>query len=144
MFVLGKIVDTAFHCDPAVFHHITPVNYLQALPYILLRQKDHHCFTIAEVLAYEALGLAEPGRGAHAVEEGWVEVGGKLPVNASGGLKAKGHPVGATGVSMAVLAVRQLLGKAIGHQVEGAEVGLTYNIGGSAVSNYALIFKRVK
>lgn len=104
----------------------------------------HDCFTIAEVLAYEALGLAEPGRGAHAVEEGWVEVGGKLPVNASGGLKAKGHPVGATGVSMAVLAVRQLLGKAIGHQVEGAEVGLTYNIGGSAVSNYALIFKRVK
>ncbi|MFY9166478.1 MAG: thiolase domain-containing protein [Limnochordia bacterium] len=104
----------------------------------------HDCFTIAEVLAYEAMGLTPPGRGAQAIEEGWVEVGGRLPVNASGGLKAKGHPVGATGVSMAVLAVRQLLGRAIGHQIPGAEIGLTYNIGGSAVSNYALIFQRIR
>ena len=59
----------------------------------------HDCFTIAEVLAYEAMGLTPPGRGAQAIEEGWVEVGGRLPVNASGGLKAKGHPVGATAVS---------------------------------------------
>lgn len=73
-----------------------------------------------------------------------MEVGARLPVNASGGLKAKGHPVGATGVSMAVLAVRQLLGRAIGHQIPGAEIGLTYNIGGSAVSNYALIFQRIR
>lgn len=104
----------------------------------------HDCFTIAEVLAYEALGLAQDGRGQQAIDEGWAEVGGKLPVNVSGGLKAKGHPVGATGVSMAVLATRQLLGKAIGHQVQDAKIGLTYNIGGSAVSNYALIFKRIK
>ena len=104
----------------------------------------HDCFTIAEVLAYEAMGLTPPGRGAQAIEEGWVEVGARLPVNASGGLKAKGHPVGATGVSMAVLAVRQLLGRAIGHQIPGAEIGLTYNIGGSAVSNYALIFQRIR
>lgn len=104
----------------------------------------HDCFTIAEVLAYEALGLVGDGQGRKAIEEGLVEVSGQLPVNASGGLKAKGHPVGATGVSMAVLATRQLLGKAIGHQVKGAEIGLTYNIGGSAASNYALIFKRTK
>lgn len=103
----------------------------------------HDCFTIAEVLAYEAIGLVPDGQGKKAIEEGLVEVGGKLPVNASGGLKAKGHPVGATGVSMAVLATRQLQGRAIGHQVEGAQIGLTYNIGGSAASNYALVFKRM-
>ncbi|HBG02306.1 MAG TPA: propanoyl-CoA acyltransferase [Firmicutes bacterium] len=102
----------------------------------------HDCFTIAEILAYEAMGLVPDGQGRKAIEEGLVEVDGKLPVNASGGLKAKGHPVGATGVSMAVLATRQLLGQAIGHQIEGSKVGLTYNIGGSAASNYALIFKR--
>lgn len=104
----------------------------------------HDCFTIAEVLAYEALSLVPDGKGAQALDEGLVELGGKLPVNVSGGLKAKGHPVGATGVSMAVLATRQLLGEAIGHQVPNAEIGLTYNIGGSAVSNYALIFKRTR
>lgn len=104
----------------------------------------HDCFTIAEILAYEAMGLVPDGEGRKAIEEGLVEVGGKLPVNPSGGLKAKGHPVGATGVSMAVLAVRQLQGKAIGRQIEGARTGLTYNIGGSAASNYALIFKKAK
>ncbi len=104
----------------------------------------HDCFTIAEILAYEALGLADDGQGAQLLDDGTVAVDGKLPVNASGGLKAKGHPVGATGVSMAVLAARQLLGDAIGHQVSDAEVGLTFNIGGSAASNYATIFKRIK
>lgn len=103
----------------------------------------HDCFTIAEILAYEAMRIKPDGRGAEALEEGIVEVTGKLPVNASGGLKAKGHPVGATGVSMAVLATRQLLGNAIGHQIKDAEIGLTFNIGGSAASNYALVFKRM-
>lgn len=102
----------------------------------------HDCFTIAELLAYEALGLAEDGKGGEILGEGIVEVGGKTPVNASGGLKAKGHPVGATGVSMAVLAARQLMGKAIGHQIKGAKTGITFNIGGSAASNYALVFKK--
>lgn len=104
----------------------------------------HDCFTIAEILAYEAIGLTADGRGMDAIEQGSVMIDGKLPVNPSGGLKAKGHPVGATGVSMAVLATRQLLGKAIGHQINGAKIGLTFNIGGSAASNYALIFKRTK
>ena len=102
----------------------------------------HDCFTIAELLAYEALGLAEDGKGGEILGEGIVEVGGKTPVNASGGLKAKGHPVGATGVSMAVLATRQLKGEAIGHQIDGAKTGITFNIGGSAASNYALVLKR--
>ena len=102
----------------------------------------HDCFTIAELLAYEALGLAEDGKGGEILGEGIVEVGGKTPVNASGGLKAKGHPVGATGVSMAVLAARQLMGEAIGHQIEGVKTGITFNIGGSAASNYALVFKK--
>ena len=102
----------------------------------------HDCFTIAELLAYEALGLAEDGKGGEILGEGIVEVGGRTPVNASGGLKAKGHPVGATGVSMAVLAARQLMGNAIGHQIKGAKTGITFNIGGSAASNYALVFKK--
>jgi acetyl-CoA C-acetyltransferase len=102
----------------------------------------HDCFTIAELLSYEALGLTEDGKGKEAIEKGLTEKDGKLPVNLSGGLKAKGHPVGATGVSMAVLAARQLLGNAIGHQLDNPEVGLTFNVGGSAASNYALVFKK--
>lgn len=104
----------------------------------------HDCFTIAEILAYEAMGLAADGEGWKLLDDGTVYVDGKLPVNASGGLKAKGHPVGATGASMAVLATRQLLNKAIGHQIKDAEIGLTFNIGGSAASNYAMVFKRIK
>jgi acetyl-CoA C-acetyltransferase len=102
----------------------------------------HDCFTIAELLAYEALGLAEDGKGGEILGKGIVETDGKTPVNASGGLKAKGHPVGATGVSMAVLAARQILGNAIGHQVAGAETGISFNIGGSAASNYAVVYKK--
>ncbi|MGB9839739.1 thiolase domain-containing protein [Thermovenabulum sp.] len=104
----------------------------------------HDCFTIAEILAYEALGFAKDGEGYKLLDEGLVYPDGKWPVNVSGGLKAKGHPVGATGVSMAVLAARQLLGKAIGIQLKDCEIGVTFNIGGSAVSNYVLVLKRVK
>ncbi len=104
----------------------------------------HDCFTINELLSYEALGIVPDGEGYRALEEGIVYPDGKLPVNMSGGLKAKGHPVGATGVSMAVVATRQLLGDAIGVEKKGAELGLTFNVGGSAASNYVLVFKRVK
>ncbi|MBM7556824.1 thiolase domain-containing protein [Halanaerobacter jeridensis] len=104
----------------------------------------HDCFTIAELLAYETLGLADDGEGAKLLDDGTVDLDGELPINASGGLKAKGHPVGATGVSMAVLAARQLLNNSIGNQIEGAETGMTFNIGGSAASNYALVFKKLK
>ncbi len=102
----------------------------------------HDCFTIAELLSYETLGLTEDGEGTKAVEEGWTEADGCLPVNPSGGLKAKGHPVGATGVSMAVLCTRQLLDNPLGVNIEGAEIGASYNIGGSAASNYFIIYQR--
>ncbi|MDA5094193.1 acetyl-CoA acetyltransferase [Aliiroseovarius sp. KMU-50] len=104
----------------------------------------HDCFTIAELMIYEAMGLTEPGQGARALEEGIVRPGGVLPVNMSGGLKAKGHPVGATGVSMHVLVARQVTGTAEGMQVPGAERGLVFNMGGSAVASYASILESVK
>jgi acetyl-CoA C-acetyltransferase len=104
----------------------------------------HDCFTITELLIYEALGLAEDGKGKEAILNGDVYVGGKLPINPSGGLKAKGHPVGATGVSMHVLIARQLLEEAIGLQVKGAERGLTLNIGGSGATNIVSILERIK
>jgi len=104
----------------------------------------HDCFTITELLIYEALGLTEDGKGREAVLNGDVYVGGKLPINPSGGLKAKGHPVGATGVSMHVLITKQLLGESIGLQVEGAKTGLTLNIGGSGATNIVSILKRLK
>jgi len=103
----------------------------------------HDCFTIAEILAYEALGIEKDGEGCKALEEGIVYKDGKLPVNLSGGLKAKCHPVGTTGVSMAVIAARQLLGNALGFQLKNPQIGLTFNIGGSAASNYASVFKRI-
>ena len=101
----------------------------------------HDCFTIAELLIYEAMGLAPQGQGHRALEEGIVQHGGKLPVNLSGGLKAKGHPVGATGVSMHALAFGQLTGKPIGLAAPNAEFGLLFNMGGMAVANYASVLQ---
>lgn len=101
----------------------------------------HDCFTIAELMVYEAMGLAAPGEGHRAIEEGWVARDGILPVNLSGGLKAKGHPVGATGVSMHVIAARQVLGEAGGMQRVGAERALVFNMGGSGVANYASVLE---
>lgn len=101
----------------------------------------HDCFTIAELMIYEAMGLAPRGGGPRALEEGTVYRGGALPVNLSGGLKAKGHPVGATGVSMHALAARQLCGAAGDMQVPGAELGCVFNMGGSAVANYVSILE---
>ena len=106
--------------------------------------ETHDCFTIAELIEYEAMGLAAPGEGAHAVEAGWTEKGGRLPVNPSGGLKAKGHPVGATGVSMHVMTALQLTGAADGMQVEGASLAGLYNMGGAAVANYVSILERLR
>ena len=101
----------------------------------------HDCFTIAELLIYEAMGLAPRGEGHRALDDGIVQAGGRLPVNLSGGLKAKGHPVGATGVSMHALAFRQLTGDAIGLAVPDAEFGLLFNMGGMAVANYATVLQ---
>lgn len=104
----------------------------------------HDCFTIAELLIYEAMGLAAHGHAADLLEGGVVHAGGRLPVNLSGGLKAKGHPVGATGVSMHALVARQVLGMADAMQHPGAELGLVFNMGGSGVASYATILEGAK
>jgi acetyl-CoA C-acetyltransferase len=106
--------------------------------------ETHDCFTIAELIEYEMLGLAEPGHGRTVAEEGWAHRDGKLPVNPSGGLKAKGHPVGATGVSQHVLAAMQLAGEAGAMQVRDASTAGVFNMGGTAVANYATILERVR
>ena len=103
--------------------------------------ETHDCFTIAELLQYEALGLAERGQGHRVLDEGLVAPDGKLPVNRSGGLKAKGHPIGATGVSMHALAAMQLSGDAGDMQLPIAELAGVFNMGGSAVANYASILE---
>jgi len=103
----------------------------------------HDCFTIAELMIYEAMGLKPRGKGAEAVTEGLVMKGGRLPVNLSGGLKAKGHPVGASGVSMHVIAARQLTGTAGEMQAERTDLGLVFNMGGSGVANYCSILEAV-
>jgi acetyl-CoA C-acetyltransferase len=103
----------------------------------------HDCFTVAELLIYEAMGLAPKGEGARAIEEGWTEKTGKLPINPSGGLKSKGHPIGATGVSMHVLAAMQLMGQAGGIQVKDADLAGVFNMGGAAVANYVSILERL-
>ncbi|WP_066887162.1 acetyl-CoA acetyltransferase [Carbonactinospora thermoautotrophica] len=103
----------------------------------------HDCFTIAELLLYEVIGLTEQGKGAQAIEEGWVYRDGKLPVNPSGGLKAKGHPIGATGVSQHVLAAMQLSGTAGDMQIPGAGLAGVFNMGGVGVANYASVLERV-
>jgi acetyl-CoA C-acetyltransferase len=106
--------------------------------------ETHDCFTIAELLEYEAMGLTEPGQGRRAIEEGWTQKNGRLPVNPSGGLKAKGHPIGATGVSMHALAAMQLCDAAGGMQIPDAKLAGVFNMGGTAVANYVSILERVK
>jgi acetyl-CoA C-acetyltransferase len=101
----------------------------------------HDCFTIAEIMVTEALGIAEKGGGGRAVEEGLTSLEGRFPVNPSGGLKAKGHPVGATGVAQAVEVVKQLRGQAAGRQVKGARRGLTQNMGGTGGSAVVHVFE---
>lgn len=102
----------------------------------------HDCFTIAEICVTEALGLVEKGKGGKAVEGGVTALEGKIPVNASGGLKAKGHPVGATGVAQAVEVVKQLWGESGKRQVKNARVGMTQNMGGSGGSSVVHILER--
>lgn len=104
--------------------------------------ESHDCFTIAELIEYEAMGLAAPGEGYKVVREGLAQKDGRLPINVSGGLKAKGHPIGATGVSMHVLACMQLMGEAGDMQVPGVNLAGVFNMGGAAVANYVSILER--
>lgn len=104
----------------------------------------HDCFTIAEIMAYEDLGFCKKGEGGKLAEEGQTEIGGKIPVNSSGGLKSKGHPIGATGTGQAYEIVNQLRGEAIkrSRQVANAEIGLMHNVGGSGGSAVVVVFGR--
>jgi acetyl-CoA C-acetyltransferase len=107
--------------------------------------ETHDCFTIAELIEYEAMGLTPKGQGARAIKEGWTAKDGKLPINPSGGLKAKGHPIGATGVSMHVLSAMQLLGQAPdGMQIKDAKLAGIFNMGGAAVANYVSLLEPAK
>jgi acetyl-CoA C-acetyltransferase len=106
--------------------------------------ETHDCFTIAELIEYEAMGLTPEGEGYRAIEEGWTEKHGRLPVNPSGGLKSKGHPIGATGVSMHAISAMQLTGEAGDMQVPGAELSGIFNMGGAAVANYVSILQALK
>ena len=106
--------------------------------------ETHDCFTIAELIEYEAMGLAEPGEGYKVVREGIAEKDGRLPVNPSGGLKAKGHPIGATGVSMHVMAALQLMDEAGDMQIPDAQLAGVFNMGGAAVANYVSILERAQ
>jgi acetyl-CoA C-acetyltransferase len=107
--------------------------------------ETHDCFTIAELIEYEAMGLTAKGQGARAIKEGWTQKDGKLPINPSGGLKAKGHPIGATGVSMHVMTAMQLAGQAPeGMQIKDAKLGGIFNMGGAAVANYVSILEPMK
>ena len=120
----------------------------QALSHGRLRLLDldlvetHDCFTIAELLACEAMGLAAPGQGGEAILDGWTARTGRLPVNLSGGLKSKGHPIGATGVSMHVMCAMQLAGEAGAMQLASARLAGLYNMGGTCVASYVSILER--
>ena len=127
--------------------HHTTLNRLQArgtlrlaLKLAGLEPKDidlvevHDCFTIAEVCTIEALGFFEKGKGGASAESGESAIGGRIPVNASGGLKSKGHPVGATGIAQIVEVTNQLRGNADGRQVKGAKIGMAQNMGGTGGS----------
>ena len=106
--------------------------------------ETHDCFTVAELIEYEAMGLTAEGQGARAIKEGWTQKDGKLPVNPSGGLKAKGHPIGATGVSMHALTAMQLTESAGELQIKNARLGGIFNMGGTSVANYVSILERIK
>ncbi len=101
--------------------------------------ETHDCFTTTEYMAIEHLGLTAPGEAWKAIEDGSIEIGGRLPVNPSGGLIGGGHPVGATGVRMALDAFKQVTGRAGDYQVEGAKTVQTLNIGGSTTTTVSFV-----
>jgi acetyl-CoA C-acetyltransferase len=106
--------------------------------------ETHDCFTIAELIEYEAMGLTPKGQGSRAILEGWTEKDGRLPINPSGGLKSKGHPIGATGVSMHVLGAMQVTGQAGDMQIKNARLAGLFNMGGAAVANFVSILEPLR
>jgi acetyl-CoA C-acetyltransferase len=146
----GQAQDTLslFEREDFSSMRVTKLAAQQAYKMANLRATDidvaevHDCFTIAELIAYEDLGFCDPGAGGKLIEEGATHLGGRIPVNTSGGLKAKGHPVGATGTAQAQEIYMQLTNQAGSRQVSGAEVGLTQNVGGSASTGVVHIYRR--
>ena len=144
-----KIIGTGHATDTIALHSRDDVTWLNAtekagkMAYGMAGKKPddidvvevHDCFTIAEICVLEALGFAERGKGGEMVESGMTSLGGKIPVNTSGGLKSKGHPVGATGIAQVHELVTQLRGDAGERQVENARVGLSQNMGGTGGSS---------
>jgi len=146
----GQASDTLALAERSELHHVkaTRLAKTQAFAQAKITVKDldlvevHDCFTIAEIMAMEDLGLCGNGKAGRLVEQGQTYFDGKTPVNTSGGLKACGHPVGATGVKQVVEVVQQLQGKAGKRQVKGAEIGVTHNVGGSGATVVVNVFKR--
>jgi acetyl-CoA C-acetyltransferase len=143
-----KIIGTGNATDTIALHSRSDFNTLNATvkaaqsaykmagvkPEDIDLAEVHDCFTIAEIIISEDLGFFKKGEGGKAVGNGITAIGGKKPINASGGLKSKGHPVGATGVAQVVEVVHQLRGEASARQVKDARIGLTQNMGGSGGS----------
>jgi acetyl-CoA C-acetyltransferase len=150
-----KIIGSGYATDTIALHHRDDLCALDAvaksghLAYERSGKKPgdidvcevHDCFTIAEIMVTESLGFFGEGKGGPAVQAGDTRIGGKLPINTSGGLKSKGHPVGASGVSQAVEIVEQLRGNAGERQVSGAEVGMTQSMGGTGASSVVHILE---
>lgn len=134
--------------DDVTFMHVARLAAKQAYEMAKKMPRDidvaevHDCFTIAEIIAYEDLGFCAAGEGGKLIEEGETQLGGRIPVNTSGGLKAKGHPVGATGTAQACEIYLQLTERAGRRQVKGAKAGLTHNIGGSGATGVVHIYRR--
>ena len=139
---LSKREKTEFEGARQAWHHalLDAKITLDDLSFV----ETHDCFTIAELIEYEAMGLTKIGEGYKAIEEGWVQKTGKLPINPSGGLKSKGHPVGATGVSQHVMSAMQLTGEAGDMQIGNANLAGIFNMGGASVANYVSVLERIR
>jgi acetyl-CoA C-acetyltransferase len=150
-----KIIGSGHATDSIAYHSREDLTYLEAVakaaeraykmagggPETIDAVEVHDCFTIAEILAIEALGLVERGKGRTAASSGLTAIGGKIPVNPSGGLKSKGHPVGATGVAQVIELTKQLRGECGDRQVKNARRALAQNMGGSGGSSIVHILE---
>lgn len=142
MLALSRRDPTAFEGAHRVWHDALAQAGLAITDLDLV--ETHDCFTTAEMIEYEAMGLAPRGEGWRVIRDGVTAMDGALPVNPSGGLKSRGHPIGATGVSQHVMVAMQLTGEAGAMQVPGAKLGGVFNMGGTAVANYCSILERAR
>jgi acetyl-CoA C-acetyltransferase len=147
---LGSATDTGYFARRADMSNLPATRIASDIAYRMAGvgaedidvAEAHDCFTIAEIMAYEDLGFCKKGEGGKLIQDGETYIGGRIPVNPDGGLKTKGHPIGATGVSMATEITKQLRCEAGNRQVPKAEIGLVQNVGGSGQFSYVTIYKR--